>query len=186
MTVNFTVKFHSGLSVLVSDAEFSFLQIPTTIFGIATTPNMVQQYVHWWLWYFLKTAYIIIVYPHYVARKGAVLIPRQSGTITQMVALPQWLISQTLTPNLVVTYSSLRKPVQHIINDLLPMLDNDPPLSQTWRDKVFLAHKHCPNLKQLLTIIHFLTWRLIRNMYFMSYKYLADQSVWLFIWTFPA
>ncbi|XP_053881423.1 uncharacterized protein LOC128835776 [Malaclemys terrapin pileata] len=52
---------------------------------------------------------------------------------------------------LAITYSPQLKPLQHIIHDLPPILENDPSLSQTLGGRPVLAYRQPPNLKQILT-----------------------------------
>ncbi|XP_065436529.1 zinc finger protein 577-like [Chrysemys picta bellii] len=52
---------------------------------------------------------------------------------------------------LAITYSPQLKPLQRIIHDLQPILENDPSLSQTLGGRPVLAYRQPPNLKQILT-----------------------------------
>ncbi|XP_074809758.1 uncharacterized protein LOC141987846 [Natator depressus] len=55
---------------------------------------------------------------------------------------------------LAITFSPQLKPLQRIIKDLQPILKDDPSLSQILGDRLVLAYRQPPNLKQILTSNH--------------------------------
>ncbi|XP_075770310.1 zinc finger protein RFP-like [Pelodiscus sinensis] len=55
---------------------------------------------------------------------------------------------------LVITYSPQLKPVQHIINKLQPILEQDTKLQEALGDRPIVSYRQPPNLKMILTNNH--------------------------------
>ncbi|XP_075768138.1 uncharacterized protein LOC142821193 isoform X1 [Pelodiscus sinensis] len=55
---------------------------------------------------------------------------------------------------LVITYSPQLKPVQHIINKLQPILEQDTKLQKALGDRPIVSYRQPPNLKMILTNNH--------------------------------
>ena len=98
----------------------------------------------------LQQAFLGLQYPPNEVKKQinrARLVPRNS----LLQDKPKG--TNNRTP-LVVTYSSQLKPIQRIISELQPILENDTSLSEALGGRPFLAYRQPPNLKRLLTYNH--------------------------------
>ncbi|XP_050792228.1 uncharacterized protein LOC127042831 [Gopherus flavomarginatus] len=95
----------------------------------------------------LHQAFSKLQYPHEEIRKQI----NRARRVPRSLLLQDKPKRETNRTPLAITYSPQLKPLQRIIKDLQPILDNDPTLSQALGGRPILAHRHPANLKHILT-----------------------------------
>ncbi|XP_074924975.1 uncharacterized protein LOC142047212 [Chelonoidis abingdonii] len=95
----------------------------------------------------LHQAFSKLQYPHEEIRKQI----NRARRVPRSLLLQDKPKKETNRTPLAITYSPQLKPLQRIIRDLQPILDNDPTLSQVLGGRPILAHRQPANLKRILT-----------------------------------
>ncbi|XP_050781640.1 uncharacterized protein LOC127035616 [Gopherus flavomarginatus] len=95
----------------------------------------------------LHQAFSKLQYPHEEIRKQI----NRARRVPRSLLLQDKPKRETNRTPLAITYSPQLKPLQRIIKDLQPILDNDPTLSQALGGRPNLAHRQPANLKHILT-----------------------------------